>query len=198
MLLTTSQMDDARHLTEQIADDLGGFTICQEAGYGGFWIRRGVEELYLHYSRSPGRVSIEGCYPEGYSRVTLWVQRHRITCAVSRGSVAIGADITRRLMPAYRADLDKVLQAIADHLHDLDQQRAIVDAIVAAIPNADSWASSTDQRVRTPYREHQQMWADFRITDTGVTVIHMQVCGIEHARRIAEVAGQLVVDDPAP
>ncbi|MFI7642239.1 hypothetical protein [Nonomuraea sp. NPDC049400] len=198
MLLTTSQIDDARQLTEQIADELGGYSIGHEDGYGGFWIRRGVEELSLHYNRSPGRVLIEGCYPEGFSRVTWWAKQHQITCAASRGSGPIGTDITRRLMPAYRADLDKVLQAIADHLQDLDQQRAIVDAILDAIPNASSWASSTDHRVRAPRREHQQVWADFRITDTGLTVIHMQVRGIEHARRVAEVTGELVADDPAP
>ncbi|MEU6720399.1 hypothetical protein ABZ897_53870 [Nonomuraea sp. NPDC046802] len=117
MKLTPAQIDEARHLTERIAEDLGDYTLCRENKYAGFWIQRGVKKLSLHYSSRLGRVTIEGHYPEGSSRVTAgWAKPHRITCAVSRGRSAIAADITRRLLPAYHADLDKVLQAVADHL----------------------------------------------------------------------------------
>jgi hypothetical protein len=196
MILTHAQIDEARILTRQIANLLGGYALDLHDGYGGFWIRRGTRELALHHGRTPGRVEIAGCYPGDYSRVTWWARRYSITCAASRGARAIAADISRRLLPAYHAELDKVLQAIADHLNDLDQQRATAAAVAAAIPGASSYPFGSDHHVRTPYEPGRKVAADFRITDSGsrLTVIELQVHSLDHARRVAELVAELVAD----
>jgi hypothetical protein len=123
-------------------------------------------------------------------RATWWANHYGITCAAARGPRAIAADIGRRLLPAYHAELDKVLQAIADHLDNLDQQAATATAVAAAIPGASSYTSGNDHRVRTPYEPGGKVSADFRITDSGsrLTVIEIQLHSLEHARRAAELA----------
>ncbi|UBU10373.1 hypothetical protein [Nonomuraea gerenzanensis] len=92
----------------------------------------------------PGRVEFAGCYPGDYSRVTWWACRYSITCAAARGAQAIAADISRRLLPDYHAELDKVLRAIADHLTALDEQAATAAAVAAAIPGARSRLFGSD------------------------------------------------------
>ncbi|UBU10374.1 hypothetical protein [Nonomuraea gerenzanensis] len=58
MILTHAQIDDARILTCQIANLLGGYALDLHDGHGGFWIRRGTRELALRHGRTPrpGRV----------------------------------------------------------------------------------------------------------------------------------------------
>ncbi|MGW3353297.1 hypothetical protein ACWDA3_59275 [Nonomuraea rubra] len=200
MILTHAQIDDARILTYQIANLLGGYALDLHDGYGGFWIRRGTRELALHHGRAPGRVEIAGCYPGDYSRVTWWARRYSITCAAARGARAIAADINRRLLPDYHAELDKVLQAIADHLTALDQQAATAEAVAVAIPGARSWLFGSDRRVRTSYEPGGKVSADFRITDSGsrLTVIDLQVHSLEHARRVAELVAELAAEPSTP
>ncbi|MFI6541184.1 hypothetical protein ACIBHY_52650 [Nonomuraea sp. NPDC050547] len=87
--------------------------------------------------------------------------------------------------------------AIADHHDALREQAATAAAVTAAIPNASTFRRGDDVRIRAPH--HQQVSADFRITDSGsrLTVIEIHVHNRDHARRIAELTTRLL-DPPTP
>lgn len=128
-------MDADMHiLARGIAAHLGGFSVEVND-----WMVRlrgpGGEELSVRRARQhPGRVVVHGCYPD--IDAALGMPAHEITAAASRGPAAIAADITRRLLPGYRASLTQVHDRIARRDWD-DTQRAHVAArLAAAIPGA--------------------------------------------------------------
>ncbi|MFI6387058.1 hypothetical protein ACIBHY_52655 [Nonomuraea sp. NPDC050547] len=53
MLLNADQIDLARDLTEQIADQLGGYHLSRHDGSAAFWITRGHAELCLRHTPAP-------------------------------------------------------------------------------------------------------------------------------------------------
>ncbi|MFI6603845.1 hypothetical protein ACIBHX_47080 [Nonomuraea sp. NPDC050536] len=188
-----TKLDAASRYAERIAQHLGqGYTV-EDFTHGTYRIQRGHEDLFVQFGgwRNDHRIRITGSYPDGYQKVLWSLPQVTITCAISRGPRAVADDIRRRLLPDYRQRLDQALQAIADHVADLDRQRQTVEMVANALPaDARSYPSGDDWTVTTSYTR-DGVNAHFRITNSRLSVIEIKVHTPEHARRIAELITQL-------
>jgi hypothetical protein len=176
-------------LAHQIAEQLGGFTArvhdhgaCLHGPAGQeLWVQR----VWNHRDR----VQVHGRYPPGDE--TYRLASHEITAAIARGPEAIARDITRRLLPAYRTDLQTARERVAQAARD-DQHRARTAArLLATIPDA----RATDGK-----RETTIHWYDdaagsgtIRLHGDGTkATIELRSAPTELASRIAGTVAALV------
>ena len=129
-------------------------------------------------SDKPGMVACWGVLPPGD---TYWKGRQdnpHVGVGISRGGQALAGEITRRLLPGYRAVYDKTLAFQAEQAADRLRMRALVHRIAYAFPGMDV------VRDATVYPGNGY----FRVNDGGRSVtVELRAVSPELAVRVARL-----------
>jgi hypothetical protein len=127
--MTTAQLGQ---LAGKIGAELG---MPLDAGWDGADVMLGTAGNGLHIGEPwnrPGHLSIAGRFPP--TSYYFRGERASITIRASRGQTAIAREITRRLLPGYRATLAKVAEHDAAERADSQARAALAERITALFP----------------------------------------------------------------
>ncbi len=193
------EQNTLREITRQtaalVADQLEGFTVDTSEEYDG---HRGVyldgpngARLFLALDwRNSDRLEVSGIYPRGTQLHN--VERHEIGVRRDRGPAVIAREITRRLLPGYLTDLERV-QADNDERATMRDRRQSVARELAELAGGTVDAQddrSTQAGVRW-FHNNGDSYGDVRINYRADSVsIDIRSLPVEVARDVLALIGK--------
>lgn len=123
---------DLHKLAIEMAKYLDEFEVCEPDNAD--WLVELVgpypECIYISNDSKKGRVQVKGSYAvEGvnwYNHAPYQEDMPSITCAFSRGALAIAKDVNRRLLPPYREFIDKVHKRYLAYKKSIEDKQAVM------------------------------------------------------------------------
>lgn len=90
---------------------------------------------------TPARVIVAASYPDAKDVQVYGGPRHEITVALSRGGEVLAREITRRLLPGYLEDFNKVVKRIEAARQQKAERETLAESLINAMPGASRLSS---------------------------------------------------------
>lgn len=193
----TAARDMVRQLAGFIANELGWKvdTADAYAEYPGVYLDgpAGARVYVKPDWRNPDRIELSGTYPDGTRDVYPSPEYVTIGVARDRGPAVMAREITRRLLPKYLPELERVTAAIGRNGEAAEARAAFMAELVDILPGG--YAVSHMPDVVSWSANDGASYGQFRVNHAG-TGASIDRCGVLSGDIVRKVAAILAAGGP--
>lgn len=160
----------------------------------------GPDHQRIELSELAGRWHARGLYPHSRHGLPYGITWPEITVAARRGAEALAAEITRRLLPGYLAQLKDVLDYQAGRERDEQAQQEAVERIARLLPGDVRHPGYDASRIIWYLPGHKNGRADICVSGNGTQVsrLELEFIPVETAMRLLEFLADLTRNSASP